>query len=67
MSKWDGCRVIACKNKLCDLECQYLKRLKDETRANAETRDVATQFATQFVVRSHDRVLFTDGTTSSSP
>lgn len=29
MSKWEGCPVIACKNDLCDLECQALKRQKE--------------------------------------
>ena len=37
MSKWDGCRVVACKNDLCFLECQYLKRLKIEAEALSMT------------------------------
>lgn len=37
MRKWDGCRVIACKNDLCDRECQYLARLKSEAAIVAMT------------------------------
>lgn len=29
MSKWDGCPVIACKNDLCDRECQHHVRQKE--------------------------------------
>lgn len=28
MSKWDGCPIVACKNELCDRECQHLASAK---------------------------------------